>query len=123
MVQTNSGKITSLSTWGGTCAVGSEDTFLRTWPLNFEEYEIEAQHEGVVSCVAFSGDGELLVCGTMYGAVGVMNTETKDYKILLRAHTGPLMSMDFNRSKDCLVTVSEDHTIRLWSSTEFDQVS
>jgi WD40 repeat protein len=53
--------ICSLSVNEGFCVTGSEDKFLRVWPLDFSDYFLEAQHEGTVTSVDVSSDG-LKVC-------------------------------------------------------------
>ena len=40
--------ICAISVSAGFCVTGSEDQFLRVWPLDFSEYFLEAKHEGVV---------------------------------------------------------------------------
>lgn len=43
---------------------GSEDSFLRVWPLDFSEYFLEAKHEGGVVGLDVSEDGLLVGVGS-----------------------------------------------------------
>ena len=53
--------------------IGSEDTYLRVWPLDFSEFFTEAQHEGTVCSVDISSDGLKVACGTLYGSIGILD--------------------------------------------------
>ena len=66
------GAIYSLSVNEAFCVTGSEDKFLRIWPLDFSEFFMEARHEGTVSAVEISPDGIKVVCGTLYGSIGII---------------------------------------------------
>lgn len=71
--KTNDGAIFSIAVNDAFCVTGSEDSFLRVWPLDFQEFFMEAQHEGIVNAVDISPDGLRVVCGTMYGSIGVLD--------------------------------------------------
>ena len=43
---------------------GSDDGFLRLWPLDFAHVYLEAEHEGPVTAVDFSSDGLKILAGT-----------------------------------------------------------
>ena len=43
---------------------GSDDGFLRLWPLDFAHVYLEAEHEGPVTAVDFSSDGLQILAGT-----------------------------------------------------------
>ena len=43
---------------------GSDDGFLRLWPLDFAHVYLEAEHEGPVTAVDFSADGLKILAGT-----------------------------------------------------------
>lgn len=46
------------------CVTGSDDGFLRLWPLDFAHVYLEAEHEGPVTAVDFSADGLKILAGT-----------------------------------------------------------
>jgi WD repeat-containing protein 90 len=49
--QTNDSAIYGISVNEAFCVTGSEDTYLRVWPLDFSEFFMEAKHEGTVGSV------------------------------------------------------------------------
>ena len=120
--KTNDGAIYSIAVNDAFCVTGSEDSFLRVWPLDFQEFFMEAQHEGTVNSVDVSPDGLKVVCGTMYGSIGILDKSNQAYKTLLRSHTGNILGMDFHRVKQNIISISEDRTIRLWSTETLDEV-
>ena len=46
------------------CATGSDDGYLRLWPLDFKHVYLEAEHEGPVTAIDISPDGLKLLAGT-----------------------------------------------------------
>ena len=56
--------INSLSINETFCVTGSDDGFLRLWPLDFANVYLEAEHEGPVTAVDFSADGLKILAGT-----------------------------------------------------------
>lgn len=58
---------------------------------------MEAQHEGTVSAVDISPDGLKVVCGTMYGSIGILDKSNQSYKTLIRAHTNNILALDFHK--------------------------
>jgi WD40 repeat protein len=65
---------------------GSEDNKLRLWPLDFTDFLLEAQHEGVVSNIRIASDGRKLAIGTTAGTLGVLNVSEHSYSTVLRSH-------------------------------------
>jgi WD40 repeat protein len=112
--KTNDGAIFAIAVNDAFCVLGSEDTYVRVWPLDFQEFFMEAQHEGTVSAVDISPDGLKVVCGTLYGSIGILDKSNQNYKTLLRSHTDEILAMDFHVQKQHIITVSKDKTIRLW---------
>jgi WD40 repeat protein len=120
--KTNDSSIFSIACNEAFCVTGSEDKFLRVWPLDFSEFVMEAKHEGTVCSVDISADGLRVVCGTLYGSLGVLDKSNQRYRTLIRAHTEKILSMDFHLALRNIITVSEDGTIRLWDLQNFEQV-
>ena len=83
---------------------------------------MEAKHEGTVNAVDISADGLKVVCGTLYGSLGILDKSNQRYRTLLRSHTSDILQMDFHVPKKNVITVSRDRTIRLWDVLNFDQV-
>jgi WD40 repeat protein len=63
---------------------GAEDHKLRLWPLDFTDFLLEAQHEGVVTNIRISLDGRKLAIGTNAGTLGVLNVSEHSYNTVLR---------------------------------------
>ena len=120
--KTNDKAIFSIAVNDAFCVIGGEDSYLRVWPLDFQEFFMEAQHEGPVSAVDISNDGLKVVCGTLYGSIGILDKSNQNYKTLLRSHTDQILALDFHRIKMNIITVSKDKTIRLWDVRSLEEV-
>lgn len=120
--QTNDSAIYGISVNEAFCVTGSEDTYLRVWPLDFSEFFMEAKHEGTVGAVEISPDGLKVVCGTLNGSLGVLDKSNHRYKTFMRSHTDQILSLDFHLGRRIVITVSKDKTIRLWNIATMDQV-
>lgn len=83
---------------------------------------MEAQHEQTVTSVDISPDGLKVVCGTIYGSIGILDKSNQNYKTLLRSHTDEIIAIDFHRTKQNIISISKDKTIRLWSVDTYDEV-
>jgi WD40 repeat protein len=83
---------------------------------------MEAKHEGTVCSVDISTDGLKVVCGTLYGSLGILDKSNQKYRTLVRSHTDEILGMDFHSVKKNIITVSKDKTIRLWDVDTADQV-
>lgn len=114
--KTNDSAIYSISVNEAFCVTGSEDQFLRVWPLDFSEFFMEAKHEGTVCCVDISMDGLRVIAGTLSGSIGVLDKANQRYRTLVRAHTSEILYMGFHVPRRNLITVSMDGTIRLWDT-------
>lgn len=71
--RTNDSAIYSIAINQAFCVTGSEDQYLRIWALDFNEFLMEAKHEGTVCSVDISADGLKVACGTLNGSLGVLN--------------------------------------------------
>lgn len=119
---TNDSPIHSIAINQQFCVTGSKDKFLRIWTLDFNEFLMEAKHEGTVCSVDISQDGLRVACGALNGSLGILNKSNQRYQTLLRSHTDSIVSMDFHLAKKNVITVSHDDTIRLWDLQTYDQV-
>jgi WD40 repeat protein len=108
----------------GYCVTGSDDKFLRVWPLDFSDYILEAQHEGPVQSVSVSQDGLRLAVGTSNGTVGVLDIATHAYKNVLRSHADSIFALAIDPSalRNDFATVAADRTIRVWSLDTLEQL-
>lgn len=63
-------KLNSLSVSDKFCVTGSEDGFVRVWPLDFGQVTMEAEHESSVEVVRFSPDCCKIATATLKGNLG-----------------------------------------------------
>ncbi|XP_078200304.1 WD repeat-containing protein 90 isoform X4 [Callithrix jacchus] len=114
--------ISSLSVSPAVCAVGSEDGYLRLWPLDFSSVLLEAEHEGPVSSVCVSPDGLRVLSTTSSGYLGFLDTPSRVYRVLARSHTAPVLALATEQRRGQLATVSQDRTIRIWDLATLQQL-
>lgn len=94
------------------CVTGSDDLFLRVWPLDFSEFFMEAKHEATVTATDISSDGVEIVCATAHGSIGLLDISQQKYRTVARSHADDVLAIDALGER--LVTVSQDKTIRVW---------
>ena len=75
-----------------------------------------------MSAVDISKDGLKVVCGTLYGSIGILDKSNQNYKTLLRSHTDEIVAVDYHRPKSNIITTSTDKTIRLWDMKTMEEV-
>lgn len=121
VLQLHDSAINSIMVAEGYCVTGSDDCFLRVWPLDFSEYLLEARHEGPVVSVDISMDRYNIVCGTSNCTIGSLDISTNAYRTLLRSHTAPILTIDIHPSNGLLLTASEDKTLRIWGPDNFEE--
>ncbi|XP_042827698.1 WD repeat-containing protein 90 isoform X2 [Panthera tigris] len=114
--------ISSLSVSQTTCAVGSDDGYVRLWPLDFSSVLLEAEHEGPVSWVCVSPDGLRVLSATLSGHLGFLDVPSREYNTLARSHTAPVLALATECSRGQLATVSQDHTVRVWDLATLQQL-
>ena len=106
--------ICSLMMSMGFCVTGGEDQVLRVWPLDFGEYILEAEHEGIITSLSLSEDGMHVACGTNSGGLGILDLTNHNYKTVLRSHTDNVVQITPHDYSGSVITLSTDLTIRLW---------
>ncbi|XP_031206401.1 WD repeat-containing protein 90 isoform X4 [Mastomys coucha] len=114
--------ISSLSVSTTTCAVGSEDGYLRLWPLDFSSVLLEAEHDGPVSSVSFSPDGLRVLSTTTSGHLGFLDVPSREYTVLARSHMAPVLALSTELNRGQMATVSLDHTVRIWDLATLQQL-
>ncbi|XP_030878405.1 WD repeat-containing protein 90 isoform X4 [Leptonychotes weddellii] len=114
--------ISSLSVSQALCAMGSEDGYLRLWPLDFSSVLLEAEHEGPVTSVCISPDGQRVLSTTSSGHLGFLDIPSQEYSMLVRSHTAPVLALATEGSRGQLATVSQDHTVRVWDLATLQQL-
>lgn len=74
--------ICSIAISSGFCVTGSQDQYLRVWPLDFSEFYLEAYHEGVIISLDISYDSLKVACGTSSGSLSILDLNNQSYRTL-----------------------------------------
>uniref|UniRef100_A0A8C4E0D1 WD repeat-containing protein 90 n=1 Tax=Dicentrarchus labrax TaxID=13489 RepID=A0A8C4E0D1_DICLA len=114
--------INSISVSSSFCATGSEDGFLRLWPLDFSAVFLEAEHEGPVSLVSVSSDSLQVLAGTSTGNLGFLDVSSRGYNTLMRSHTDTVLGFSVDGIRRHLTTASSDGTVRIWNMDSLHQL-
>lgn len=113
--------------WEGYEGKASAGEEIRLWNANTGELlKTLTGHEDVVSSVAFSPDGNLIVSGDWYdsdgylssgtwnGEIRVWDANTGEHLKSLKGHTGGVSSLSFSPNGKTLASGKTDGTILLW---------
>ncbi|XP_074014459.1 WD repeat-containing protein 90 [Numenius arquata] len=114
--------INSISFSSTFCATGSEDGYLRLWPLDFSAVLLEAEHKAPVSSVCISPDSRKVLCTTAAGNVGYLAIQSQDYNTLMRSHQDSVLAFSVEGLWKQMATVSQDGTIRVWDLVSMQQL-
>ncbi|XP_062848748.1 WD repeat-containing protein 90 [Trichomycterus rosablanca] len=114
--------VNSISVCNAFCATGSEDGFLRLWPLDFSSVFLEAEHEGPVSLVCVSSDGLSVLAATSTGNLGYLDVGSRAYRTLMRSHTATVLGCSVDGTRRQITTASRDGTIRVWDMDSTQQL-
>ena len=114
--------ICSISVSAGFCVTGSQDQYIRVWPLDFSEFFLEAQHESIIIALDVSLDGLKVACGTSANSLSILDLTTQNYKTLLRSHSDTITSLRSQEENHILVSLSKDSSIRIWDDYNLDQI-
>eukprot|EP00210_Caulerpa_lentillifera_P006723 g6425.t1 len=106
----------------GYCAIGSDDCFLRIWPLDFHDYLLQAENDSPVTSVSLSTDGLNICIGTESGALSVLDIVSHTHETVMRSHTDSVNSISLlepnSQSEDFqFFTGSSDGTLRQWKAS------
>uniref|UniRef100_A0A8B9M989 WD repeat-containing protein 90 n=1 Tax=Accipiter nisus TaxID=211598 RepID=A0A8B9M989_9AVES len=114
--------INSISISSTFCATGSEDGYLRLWPLDFSAVVLEAEHEAPVSSACISPDSHKVLCTTTAGNLGYLDIQSRDYNTLMRSHEDSVLAFSVEGIWKQMATVSQDNTIRVWDLVSMQQL-
>jgi WD repeat-containing protein 90 len=117
------------------CAIGSNDGFVRVWPLDFSRVIIEAQHSDSIVALRFETNNAVRSSAktipprtltlTKNGNLGVLFSggEEKSFTTLQRSHTGFINDLSVDKNSQLLLTCSQaDKSIRLWDIQTYKQL-
>ncbi|TRY93037.1 hypothetical protein DNTS_025166 [Danionella cerebrum] len=113
--------VNSISVCAEFCVTGSEDGFMRLWPLDFSSVFLEAEHEGPVSVVRVSSDGLSVLAATTTGNLGYLDVGSRGYRTLMRSHTASVLGFSVDGVRRRVTTVSRDSTVRVWNMDTMQQ--
>lgn len=101
---------------------GGRDCHLRVWPLTFNDFLLEAQHEAPVTSLNVSRDGAKVLVGTSAATLGLLDVTQFSYSTILRSHNGRVLgAVARDPYAEEYVTYGEDRTIRVWDSLSSQQ--
>ncbi|RNA21555.1 WD repeat-containing 90 [Brachionus plicatilis] len=107
-------RLNSISISDDYCVTGSDDGFVRLWPLDFGQVCLEAEHDSSIVVVKFSADCQKIASGTVSGNLGILEVEQKTYATLVRSHTNVVNDVSLDPTGKYLATCSDDTTLRVW---------
>ena len=94
-------------------ALLSHQTFAQNDPvLNWRR-----THDGVVRCVAYSPDNEVLASGGTDDTIRLWEVSTGDSLGILEGHSGDVNSIAFSQDGIWIASGSDDGTVRLWKQS------
>ena len=102
---------------------GSDDGHVRVWSTDFSQVHIEAKYDQAIRGLASSSDQTRLLISTISGSFNVLNLVTKAHLSLTRTHTKFVTDIDYDDTRQRLVTVGQDGTIRIWCFRTGKQLS
>lgn len=120
--QLHSGAITSLLILKGFAVTGGSDKKLRIWPLDFHDFLLESIHESSPLLITSSASDKKLIVGTSSGTLGVLDTTSHVFTMILRSHTKRINAVVARPGvADELVTLSSDGTFRIWDTLTLEE--
>ncbi|KAJ8284168.1 hypothetical protein COCON_G00030180 [Conger conger] len=114
--------VNSISVSPAFCATGSEDGYLRLWPLDFSSVFLEAVHEGPVSLVSVSEEGLSVLAATSTGNLGYLDVQSRKYSTLMRSHTDTVLGFCVDGIRRRVTTASRDGSVRIWDLDSLQQL-
>lgn len=69
-----------------------------------------------------SPDGLRVLSTTSSGLLGFLDVASREYRVLARSHTAPVLALAAECSRGQLATVSQDCTVRIWDQATLQQV-
>lgn len=69
-----------------------------------------------------SSDGSRVLAATTAGNLGYLDVGSRDYRTLMRSHTGSVLGFSVDGVRRRVTTVSRDGTVRVWDMDTMQQV-
>lgn len=93
---------------------GSTDGYIRVWSIDFSQVYIEAKYDQTICGLTSSYDQTRILIATVSGSLNILNLVTKSHLSLARTHTKCITDIDYDHTRQQLISVGQDGTIRLW---------
>ncbi|CAG9464470.1 unnamed protein product [Pedinophyceae sp. YPF-701] len=106
----------------GVFVSGSADHSIRVWPMTFQDYLLEVEHDSAVVGMAVSSDGRLIAAGNADGTLGVLHVRDHTYSVFMRSHRDDIVALAVDPTGEEFCTSSADLTVRVWSRRTLEQV-
>ena len=82
--------------------------------MDFSEYILEANNDGVVTSLTLSEDASQVACGTSTGVLSILDLTNNNYRTIVRSHTENVTQLVYHSFSNSIISLSSDLTIRLW---------
>jgi WD40 repeat protein len=82
--------------------------------MDFSEYILEANNDGVVTSLTLSADASQVACGTSTGVLSILDLTNNNYRTIVRSHTENVAQLAYHPFANSILSLSSDFTIRLW---------
>jgi WD40 repeat protein len=105
------------------CITGSNDGYVRVWSTDFSQVYIEAKHDQAICGLTTSHDQTRVLISTKSGSIGLLNLVNKEHVHLMRAHTQFVTDIDYDDTRQQMISTASDGTIRIWDFRTGKQLS
>jgi WD40 repeat protein len=93
---------------------GSSDRFVTQWNVNtFESAAFTAKLPGIIYCIKYIPNYNLLLCGTSEGIIHVINTKEKKEIKALKNHSAPLFAINYSKKNNLIFSSGGDGKISI----------
>ena len=82
--------------------------------MDFSEFILEANNDGVVTSLTLSEDASQVACGTSTGVLSILDLTNNNYRTIVRSHTENVKQIVYHQYANNILSLSSDLTIRLW---------
>jgi len=118
------GRLLAMAGGLNTATRGAGDKTTRIWDLNRrQQIHVLQGHEGWLTCVTFSHDGQRVASGSEDKTVKVWDLATSTMLFSLDGHGDVVSSVAFSPDGAYLVSASGDGTVKVWDSSSGEEVA